>query len=83
MFHIFYGPINSLMLKGIRLINMWVYQDNQNSVLLETNGKKYSGNRTIHMNISYFFIKYRVNSGEVTISCFATREMVADHFTKT
>jgi len=36
----------------------------------------------IHMNIKYFFIKDRVDKGEITIKFCPTEEMVADHFTK-
>lgn len=33
-----------------------VYQDNQSAILLEKNGKEFSGKRMQHMNIKYFFI---------------------------
>eukprot|EP00957_Ditylum_brightwellii_P085047 6466742-Ditylum_brightwellii.AAC.1 len=47
-----------------------VYQDNQ-SVL-----------RTHQINIHYFFVTYRIASGELTIDYCPTKLMVADFYTK-
>ena len=59
-----------------------VYQDNKSTILLAENGKASSGRRTRHINIRYFFVKDRVDSGEVKIEYCPTKEMVADFFTK-
>jgi hypothetical protein len=41
-----------------------ILQDNESSVLLETNGKASRGKRTRHMNIRYFGIADRVDKKE-------------------
>jgi hypothetical protein len=56
-----------LMAQGIDVNDNIVYQDNQSAILLETNGKGSSGKRTRHMNVQYFFIKDRIQSGELTM----------------
>jgi hypothetical protein len=50
--------------------------------LLESNGKGSSSKRTKHINIKFFFIKDRVDSGEVRLEHCPTEEMVGDFFTK-
>ena len=37
-----------------------LYQDNMSPMLLEKNGKKYITKNTKHINVCYYFIKYRV-----------------------
>ena len=60
-----------------------MYQDNKSTILLVENGKASNGrSRTWHINIRYFFVKDRVDSGEVKIEYCPTKEMVADYFTK-
>ena len=44
-----------------------VYQDNKSAILLETNGKFSSSKRTKHIKMKYFFIKDKVDDGEVKI----------------
>jgi hypothetical protein len=48
-----------------------LYQDNQSTILLATNGRSTSG-RTRHVDIRFFWIKDRVENGEVTISYLPT-----------
>ena len=59
-----------------------LYQDNTNAIQLERNGKASGGQRTTHINIIYFFIKDRVESGEVIIIYCPTEDMIADFFIK-
>ena len=68
--------------QGYKVNKSLLYQDNQSSILLEKNGKSSSGKRTRQINIRYFFIKDRQDSGEVDIEYCPTEEMVADYFTK-
>ena len=68
--------------QGYKVRDSIVHQDNQSTILLSENGKASSGKRTRHINIRYFFIKDRVDSGEVKIKYCPTNEMVADFFTK-
>ena len=46
------------------------------------NGRASSSKRTKHINVRYFFIKDRVDSGEVTLEHCNTHNMLADYFTK-
>jgi hypothetical protein len=59
-----------------------VYQDNVSAMQLEKNGRASSGKRTRHINIRYFFIKDKVDSGEVKLEWCPTKQMLADFFTK-
>ena len=58
-----------------------VYQDNMSTIFLEEKGKSKS-QRTRHVSIRYFFIKDRVDLGEIKIRYLPTEDMVADYFTK-
>jgi hypothetical protein len=59
-----------------------LYQDNQSAILLEHNGRKTSGKRTKHLNISYYFITDRINRKELSVDYRPTGEMIGDFFTK-
>ena len=56
-------------------------QDNMSTIRLAENGASAS-RRTRHINVRYFFIKERIDSGEVKVSYLPTREMLADLLTK-
>jgi hypothetical protein len=58
-----------------------VHQDNMSAMQLAKNGRS-SSDRTRHIAIRYFWIKDRVESGEVEIVHQRTAEMVADLLTK-
>ena len=68
--------------QGYNIDKCVLHQDNKSAMLLEKNGRASSGKRTRHVNIRYFFIKDRVDSGEVSIEHCPTEEMAADYFTK-
>ena len=59
-----------------------VYQDNKSAILLEKNGVWSCGKRSKHISVRYFFIKDRVDKGELSIDWCSASEMVADYFTK-
>ena len=59
-----------------------LYQDNKSAILLEKNGQKSSSKRTKHINVRYFFIKDRIENGELQVEYCPTEEMLADFFTK-
>jgi hypothetical protein len=71
-----------LMAQGIKIHNNTLFQDNRSAILLENNGKASSGKRTRHIDIRYFFIKDRIEKGEVSIEHCGTDKMFADFFTK-
>ena len=59
-----------------------MYQDNKSAILIEMNGKFSCSKRTKHINVRYFFIKDRIQNGELNIEYCHTKEMVVDFFTK-
>ncbi len=59
-----------------------LYQDNISTQLLIKNGKMSSGKKTKHIKAKFFFIKDRVDEGEVKVIDCPTEEMWADVMTK-
>jgi hypothetical protein len=59
-----------------------LYQDNKSTILLANNGRWSSGKRTKHIRSRYFYIKDKVESGEVSIQHRGTKEMWSDVLTK-
>ncbi len=59
-----------------------LYQDNMSAILLETNGRASSSKRTKHIKVKYFFIKDKVDQGEITIEHCPTEQMWTDINTK-
>ena len=59
-----------------------LYQDNQSAIKLEKNGRNSSTGNTRHIAIRYFFVKDRVDKGEVSIQYCPIEYMLADYFTK-
>ena len=62
--------------------DVYVYQDNQITILLENNGMKLCGKGSRHIRIEYFFVTDKIKNKELTIIYFPTKQMVADFFTK-
>jgi hypothetical protein len=58
-----------------------LYQDNQSTIVLAHKGQT-SAERTRHINIRYFFIKDRIENGEVVVKYLSTNEMTADGLSK-
>jgi hypothetical protein len=58
-----------------------MYQDNKSTILLATNGRWSASKRTRHIKSRYFFIKDKVESGEVTIEHKPTDQMWSDVLT--
>eukprot|EP00957_Ditylum_brightwellii_P159553 12146116-Ditylum_brightwellii.AAC.1 len=50
--------------EGYEVDKSIIYQDNKSAILLEKNGKASNRKRTPHINIRYFFVKDKVESGE-------------------
>ena len=59
-----------------------IHQDNQSGIRLETNGRQSCSQKSRHIDIRYFFLKDKVEKGEVQIMYCPTEQMVADFFTK-
>ena len=70
-----------LIFQGYELGPAIVYQDNMSTISLIKRGNPAS-EKTRHINIRYFFIKDRVDSGELKIEYMCTNDMMADVLTK-
>ena len=58
-----------------------LHQDNKSAIVLEEKGRSNAG-RSKHINIRYFFVKSKVEGGEVKLVYTPTESMIADYFTK-
>ena len=58
-----------------------LYQDNQSTIRLINNGKSNSL-RTKHVSVKYFWLKDRIESGEISVEYCPTEQMIADIMTK-
>ncbi len=59
-----------------------LYQDNMSAILLKMIGKASSLKRTKHIKVKYFFIKEKVDNGEIVIEHCPTEQMWSDINTK-
>lgn len=66
----------------VHIISAESEQVDKSAILLETNGKMSSSKRTKHIKSKYFFVKDRVDDGEVIIHHKPTTEMWIDINTK-
>ena len=71
-----------LQAQGVQIQENILYQDNQSSIKLETNGKWSSGKRTRAINIRYFFVTDNVEKGNLQIEYKPSEGMVANFPTK-
>jgi hypothetical protein len=58
-----------------------IYQDNKSTIIMAEKGKTTS-ERTRHINVRYFFVKDRIENGEVQLEYMPTEDMIADSLTK-
>ena len=68
--------------QGYRVKNGLLYQDNQAAMLIQNNGVLSRRRRSRHIDIRFFFIKDRIDKGEMEVAFCGTNEMVADYLTK-
>ena len=68
--------------QGYKAECVGLYQDNISTQLLIKNGRMLSGKRTKHIKAKFFFIKDRVDKGEIEVMDCLTEEMWADMLTK-
>ena len=59
-----------------------LYHDNMRAMLLENNGNKSITKNTKQINVRYYFIKDRVETGDVVTEHCPTEKMLGGHFTK-
>ena len=72
---------NFITAQGLTIGPANVYQDNQSVMHLIKNGFSNS-ERTRHINIRYFWLKDRMESGDIKIIYLKTEDMIADILTK-
>jgi hypothetical protein len=68
--------------QGYGTTHATVYQDNKSAILLETNGKFSSSKRTKHIKMKFFFVKDKVDDGEIKIEHLPYEKMWIDMLTK-
>jgi hypothetical protein len=68
--------------QGYKVECMDMYQDTISTQLLMKNRKKSSGKRTKHIKTKFFFIKDKVDEGEIKVIDCTTKKMWADVMTK-
>jgi hypothetical protein len=68
--------------QGYEVECVGLYQDNISTQLLIKNGKMSSGKKTKHVKAKFFFIKDRVNDGELKVIDCPTEEMWVGIMTK-
>ena len=59
-----------------------ILQDNKSAILLEKNGRASSSKRTKHIHARYFFIKDRIDKGDMEVRWCPTQEIWSDVLTK-
>ena len=68
--------------QGFDVKNAVLHQDNQAAILMQENGVLSRRRRSRHINIRFFFVKDRVDKGEIEIVYCNTDDMRADFLTK-
>ena len=68
--------------QGYPIKNNILYQDNQSEIRMLKNGRNSCTGNSRHVHIRYFFIKDRVDKGEVKVEYCPTELMLADFYTK-
>ena len=64
--------------QGYEVDGVELYQDNISTQMLEVNGKFSSSKKTKHIKAKFFFIKDKVDSGEIRVVDCPTEDMWAD-----
>ena len=68
--------------QGYAIKNNEIYQDNQSAICMEKNGRNSCTGNSRHKHIRYFFVKDRIDKGEMRVEYCPTHLMLADFFTK-
>ena len=74
--------LHFIQAQGYEVECVGLYQDNISTQLLIKNGKMSSGKKTKHIKAKFFFVKDRVDDGEIKVIDCPTEEMWADVMTK-
>ena len=68
--------------QGYEIKKNTIFQDNKSAILMERNGRNSCTGNSRHINVRYFWIKDKIDQGEVRVEYLPTHVMVADFFTK-
>ena len=71
-----------IMGQGYEVRDNVVYQDNQSTMLLGTNGRHSSGKKTRHIEIRYYFITDHIQRKNIRLAYCPTESMISDFYTK-
>ena len=71
-----------MQVQGLDVKCARIYQDNNSAILLEVNGRHSSNKRTKHIKTKFFFVKDKVDQGEIEIQKQDTEDMWSDTNTK-
>jgi hypothetical protein len=74
--------LHFIVAQGYGVEHVELFQDNISAQMLETNGRASSSRKTKHVKAKFFFIKDRVDDGEIKIVDCPTEQMWADINTK-
>jgi hypothetical protein len=67
--------------QGLNIGPVKAFQDNKSTIILAERGKNHSP-RTKHIAVRYFFIKDRIDQGDIVLEYIPTDKMIADMLTK-
>jgi hypothetical protein len=70
-----------LLAQGYDLGPLTLFQDNTSTIHLANNGKS-NAERTRHIAVRYFWVKDRIEAGEVKVEHLGTSDMIADFLSK-
>lgn len=73
---------NFIESQGYSVDRCELLQDNTSAMKLERHGRASAGQKSRHINIRFYFIKDRIDTGEIDLIHCPTAIMVADYFTK-
>ena len=68
--------------QGYEIRSNTIFQDNKSAIMMERNGRNSCTGNSRHINVRYFWVKDKIDQGEVKIEYLPTHLMVADFFTK-
>ena len=71
-----------LMAQGYKIVKNILFQDNQSEIRMLKNGRNSCTGNSRHIDVRYFWVKDRINKGELTVEYCPTHLMLADYFTK-
>ena len=74
--------LNFMGAQGYHIKHNVLYQDNESAIRMERNGRNSCTGNSRHVHIRYFFVKDRIDKGEVSVKYCPTYQMLADYFTK-